>query len=660
MQVLFVEDVPGTAYAGDIKNVKNGFGRNYLLPKRLAVLATPDQMNRVARLQSSASKRRDVAEKSMSAVAEKIAGATITIEVRAGRNNRLYGSITNSMIAEELNAIAGQEIDRRLVVTEPIRQLGTYEVPVKLGFGFEPSVTVRVAPIGGSLEKEATAEEVVADLETDGEAGADPRRGRRSAQRRSARGSGGAGRAPDFVGSAMVNTDRLPPQDVEAEEAVVGSLLIDSDALLKVATVLEAGDFSLPRTKACYDACLALFDRTEAINQVTVAQELYQKGVLEEIGGAMYLSHLVAKTPTSAHIEHYARIVHRVAMMRRLIEASEAIAAVGYEGGPDVDAALTQAEDHLFRLRTGEGGRDFVALSDILTQYLEDRRESSELRPDAPEIIPTGFLDLDKLLGGLQRSDLVILAARPSLGKSSLALNIAYNAANASGAHVALFSLEMGKEQLADRLLSSVSQIDAYRLREYRQGRQFDTEEGSLVQAIGELSDLPIWVDDTPLLNVVEMRSKARRLHIECGLDLIIIDYLQLMHGDGRGSGGNRVQEVSEISRSLKGLARDLDVPVLALSQLSRAIESRPDRRPMLSDLRESGSIEQDADVVMFIFREDMIHGEEQWEKLHPDRPYPKGASEIIVAKHRHGPIGMIKLWFDERITTFRNAAKVN
>ena len=458
----------------------------------------------------------------------------------------------------------------------------------------------------------------------------------------------------------MVNTDRLPPQDVEAEEAVVGSLLIDSDALLKVATVLEAGDFSLPRTKACYDACLALFDRTEAINQVTVAQELYQKGVLEEIGGAMYLSHLVAKTPTSAHIEHYARIVHRVAMMRRLIEASEAIAAVGYEGGPDVDAALTQAEDHLFRLRTGEGGRDFVALSDILTQYLVDRRESSELRPDAPEVIPTGFLDLDKLLGGLQRSDLVILAARPSLGKSSLALNIAYNAANASGAHVALFSLEMGKEQLADRLLSSVSQIDAYRLREYRQGRQFDTEEGSLMQAIGELSELPIWVDDTPLLNVVEMRSKARRLHIERGLDLIIIDYLQLMHGDGRGSGGNRVQEVSEISRSLKGLARDLDVPVLALSQLSRAIESRPDRRPMLSDLRESGSIEQDADVVMFIFREDMIHGEEQWEKLHPDRPYPKGASEIIVAKHRHGPIGMIKLWFDERITTFRNAAKVN
>ena len=458
----------------------------------------------------------------------------------------------------------------------------------------------------------------------------------------------------------MVNTDRLPPQDVEAEEAVVGSLLIDSDALLKVATVLEAGDFSLPRTKACYDACLALFDRTEAINQVTVAQELYQKGVLEEIGGAMYLSHLVAKTPTSAHIEHYARIVHRVAMMRRLIEASEAIAAVGYEGGPDVDAALTQAEDHLFRLRTGEGGRDFVALSDILTQYLVDRHESSELRPDAPEIIPTGFLDLDKLLGGLQRSDLVILAARPSLGKSSLALNIAYNAANASGAHVAVFSLEMGKEQLADRLLSSVSQIDAYRLREYRQGRQFDTEEGSLMQAIGELSELPIWVDDTPLLTVVEMRSKARRLHIERGLDLIIVDYLQLMHGDGRGSGGNRVQEVSEISRSLKGLARDLDVPILALSQLSRAIESRPDRRPMLSDLRESGSIEQDADVVMFIFREDMIHGEEQWEKLHPDRPYPKGASEIIVAKHRHGPIGMIKLWFDERITTFRNAAKAS
>ena len=455
----------------------------------------------------------------------------------------------------------------------------------------------------------------------------------------------------------MVNTDRLPPQDVEAEEAVVGSLLIDGDALLKIANVLDAGDFSVPRTKACYDACLALFNRSEAINQITIASELDQRGVLEEIGGAMYLSHLVAKTPTSAHVEHYARIVHRVAMMRRLIEASEAIAAVGYEGGPDVDAALTLAEDHLFKLRTGEGGRDFVALSDILNQYLLDRRAETELRPDAPEIIPTGFLDLDKLLGGLQRSDLVILAARPSVGKSSLGLNIAYNAA-AIGAHVALFSLEMGKEQLADRLLSSVSQIDTYRLREYRQGRPFDTEEGSLMQAIGELAELKIWVDDTPLLNVVEMRSKARRLHLEHSLDMIVVDYLQLMRGDGRDRGGNRVQEVSEISRSLKGLARDLDVPVVALSQLRRGVEMRPEQRPMLSDLRESGSIEQDADVVMFIYREDMIHNAEQWEKLHPDRPYPKGISEIIVAKHRHGPIGMIKLWFDERITTFRNTQK--
>ena len=457
----------------------------------------------------------------------------------------------------------------------------------------------------------------------------------------------------------MVYTDRLPPQDAEAEEAVVGSLLIDGDSLLKITTLLASEDFALERTRACYDACLALFERTEAINQVTVAHELEQRGVLENLGGPMYLSHVVAKVPTSAHIEHYARIVHRVAMMRRLIEASDAIASIGYEGGPDLDAALTQAEDQLFHLRTGEGGRDFVAVGDVLNQYLEERRESSTLRPDAPDVIPTGFMDLDKLLGGLQRSDLVILAARPSLGKSSLALNIAHNASNGSGAHVAVFSLEMGKEQLADRLLSSVSQIDTYRLRQFRQGQQFEAEETNLMQAIGELAELPIWVDDTPLLSVVEMRSKARRLHLERGLDLIIVDYLQLMRGDSKFAGGNRVQEVSEISRSLKGLARDLDVPVVALSQLRRGVEMRPEQRPMLSDLRESGSIEQDADVVMFIYREDMIHNEEQWEKLHPERPYPKGASEIIIAKHRHGPIGMIKLWFDERITKFRNAARV-
>ena len=451
-------------------------------------------------------------------------------------------------------------------------------------------------------------------------------------------------------------TERLPPQDLEAEEAVIGSLLIDGQSLLKVAAVLKAEEFSVEKTKQCFAACLALFERTEAINQITVAHELGRLGVLESIGGTAYLGHLVISVPTSAHIEHYASIVHRTVMMRRLIDAAEGISAIGYEGGPDVDNALTESEDLLFRLRSGEGGRDFVALSAVLDQYLEEKKLADSPRPDAPEMVPTGFFDLDRLLGGLQRSDLIILAARPSLGKSSLALNVAHNAAKYSTAHVGIFSLEMGKEQLADRLLSSISKIDTHSLRQFRQGQQTEGHETALMPAIGELSELSIWIDDTPLLGIAEMRSKARRLHMERGLDLLVIDYMQLMRGDSHFGSNNRVQEVSEISRSLKGMARDLDVPVLALSQLSRAVELRPNRRPILSDLRESGSIEQDADVVMFIHREDSYTTAEDWEKLHPEKPYPKGIAEIIVAKHRNGPTGSLQLVFDEKTTTFRNA----
>lgn len=450
--------------------------------------------------------------------------------------------------------------------------------------------------------------------------------------------------------------DRLPPQDIEAEEAVIGSLLIDNAAFLKVAAFLKPEDFASERTRVCYEACQALFDRSAAINQVTVANQIGLKGQLENIGGAAYLTHVLLKVPTSAHIEHYARIVQRTALMRRLIDAADGIASIGYDASPDVEASLTHAEDLLFKLRIGKGDRGFIQLKKILDEYLAEKTERAN-RPDAPSFIPTGFFDLDKLLGGLQRSDLIILAARPGLGKSALALNIAYHAAKQGGANVAVFSLEMGKEQLVDRLISGITKIDTGRLRQFRQGQGGFSEEDALMAAIGELSEVPIWIDDTPMSTVVEMRSKARRLHMEEGLDLIIVDYLQLMGGGGGGYSNNRVQEVSEISRSLKGMARDLDVPVLALSQLSRAVENRPNHRPQLSDLRESGSIEQDADIVMFIYREDQNMKEDEWERQFPDKPYPQGIAEIIVSKHRHGPPGSIKLFFDQRTTSFKNAA---
>ncbi len=451
--------------------------------------------------------------------------------------------------------------------------------------------------------------------------------------------------------------NRLPPQDQEAEDAVIGSLLIDGQTLPRIAVFIKADDFSSDRNRAAFQSCVALFERSEPINQITLTHELQRRGVLETMGGPGFIAALLVKVPTSAHIEHYARIVQRTSMMRRLIRAAELIADVGYENNPDVDTAISRAEDFIFKLRLGDGSRDFVHIRDVLDTYLEEKKLTTRTRPDAPTQIPTNYIDLDRLLGGLQRSDLIILAARPSIGKSSLALNMAYNASKKSGAHVGIFSLEMGKEQLVDRLISSISRIESTRLRQFRQGDHPEADETALHQAIGELAELPIWIDDTPLLTVVEMRSKARRLHMEAGLDFLIVDYLQLMQGEPTQSfSTNRTQELSVITRSLKGLARDLDVPVLALSQLRRAVEQRPGQRPTLFDLRESGSIEQDSDVVMFIHREDKIIAEEEWDKLHPDMPYPKGIAELIVEKHRHGPTGKVQLFFDEKTTTFKNA----
>ena len=446
--------------------------------------------------------------------------------------------------------------------------------------------------------------------------------------------------------------ERLPPHDVDAEEAVVGSLLIDGESITRVSSFLKPLDFYREKNRWCYEACLSLFDRSEGMNQVTVAHELSSEGHLEGLGGPSYLSHLVSIVPTSVHIEYYGRIVHRTSILRQLIRAAGDIAAIGYEAGTDVEAALSKAEEQLFRIRTGQGTRDFLHIRDVMDQYMEQSAiiQGGLLeRGVAP--IPTGFVDIDRLLGGLQRSDMIILAARPSLGKSSLAITMARNAAG-QGAIVGFFSLEMGREQLVLRLLASEAGVDTNRL---RLGLSSEPEERRIVDAIGLLSDLPIYIDDTSLQGVVEMRGKARRLQMERGLDLLIVDYIQLMRGNGRGD--NRVQEMSEISRSLKGLARDLDVPMLAVSQLSRAIETRPSHRPLLSDLRDSGSIEQDADVVAFIHREDKNYTEDEWEHHSPDRPYPKNIADIIFAKHRHGPTATVQLYFRDNLARFENMA---
>jgi len=451
----------------------------------------------------------------------------------------------------------------------------------------------------------------------------------------------------------MVVTElRQLPSDVDAEEAVIASLLVDEDAVYKVYGIVRPEDFYREQNRWSYEACLALMERGESINQVTVAHELARAARLEDVGGPAYLSRIVAELPTPIGVEHYAYIVQRDSVYRNLIGATRQIADMAMQGGPRVEEVLTRAEDLIFGLHRGDRFRDFYHIRQLLEQYLEAPGIEA---PGASAIsgIRTGFVDLDTLLGGLKRSDLAILAARPSLGKTSLALNIARNAAVGQGARVAIFSLEMAAGQLAQRMLASESGIDSTRL---RLGEQTETEEQKIMHAMGVLADAEIYIDDMAVQRVSEIRGKAHRLHRERPLDLIVVDYLQLIQGPA-GRHDNRVAEVSEISRALKALARELDVTVLACSQLSRAPEQRVPHIPMLSDLRESGSIEQDADVVVFIYREDVYVTEEEWQRVNPGRPFPEGIAQVIIAKHRNGPTGTVHMRFRKHLTRFEDLA---
>jgi replicative DNA helicase len=455
-----------------------------------------------------------------------------------------------------------------------------------------------------------------------------------------------------------MNNDRLPPYDIEAEKAVLGSILIDSEAIYKITTSLDAGDFFIMQNQEIYAACCSLNERSETINQITVAQELAQKGKLEEVGGVSYLSQLVAMVPTSVHIESYAQIVSRLSIMRRLISASDRIAAIGYEAEADTDDALAKAENILFKVRTHERG-DFDPLRSILRDFFEQDTEA--LIGTQLPFINTGFFVLDNLLIGLQRSALVVLGARTSIGKTSLALNIARNAAVDQRACVALFSLEMSKQELIQRLLSNESEIST-RLVRSPQYKDDEKLEKRLMKASEALSEAKIFIDDTSQIRVSEMKNKVFRLNIEHPVDLVIVDYLQLIRGDNKIE--NRYQELSQITRSLKALARDLNVPVLALSQLRRPEHQGPPPRPRLSDLRDSGSIEQDADVVIFMHREDtqstndaMLLDEKEEISRNIARNIAsekhKVLTEVIVAKNRSGPIGEEYLVFNSEYTKF-------
>ena len=441
---------------------------------------------------------------------------------------------------------------------------------------------------------------------------------------------------------------KLPPQNIEAEQSLLGSLLIDKDAIIRIADIVGPEDFYHDKHKMIFEAILDLFRKREPIDLLTLSNRLIDKDQLETIGGRTYLVSLSNAVPTSSHVVNYAEIVQKKSTLRNLISAASEITKIGYDQEEEVIDLLDRAEQRLFSVSQGHQKQMFVPINSILNETFERidelHKEKGKLRG-----IPTGYNDLDNLLAGLQKSDLLILAARPSVGKTTLALDIARNVATKHKIPVGIFSLEMSKEQLVDRLLCAEANVDLWKM---RTGRLSDREEDDdfprIGHALGVLSEAPIFIDDGAVANIMDIRTKARRLQMEHGLGLLVIDYLQLMEAKYRTD--NRVQEISEISRGLKQIAKELNIPVLALSQLNRGVETRTPPIPKLADLRESGSIEQDADIVMFIYRESVYKRDLEFDR--------KNLAEIHIAKHRNGPTGLVKLYFDEQKVTFRNLEK--
>lgn len=441
-----------------------------------------------------------------------------------------------------------------------------------------------------------------------------------------------------------LQTDRLPPQNIEAEQSVLGSLMLGKDTIIRVADLLRPGDFYRQIHNIIFEVMLDLYEKSEPIDVLSLTSRLEDLKKIDEIGGPAYLAELVNRVPTAAHVMHYAKIVHHKKVLRELIAAADHIAQLGFKEEEDLEGVLDEAEQRIFRISQKNLTQEFMPVKDALEEAFE-RIDKLHKGDGAMRGVPTGFYELDNYLSGLQRSDLVILAARPSMGKTALAMDIVRHVAIKQKKPVGIFSLEMSKNDVVDRLLSSQAGVDLWKLRTGRLSMDgLDNDLVRIQEAMSVLAESPIFIDDAPSPTVLQMRTMGRRLQTEHGsLGLIVIDYLQLIQP--RTTSDNIVQQVTEISRSLKGLARELDCPVLALSQLSRAVEARPDQMPRLADLRESGSIEQDADVVLFIYREDKT-------KKDSSRP---NIADVVIAKHRNGPLGRAELYFNDSQASFKN-----
>lgn len=438
--------------------------------------------------------------------------------------------------------------------------------------------------------------------------------------------------------------DRTPPHNIEAEQAVIGSIFLEKEALITVSEILTPQDFYHTSHQKIYEIMLSLGETGEPVDLITVTAALKDRKWLDEVGGVQYLSDLASFVPTAANVEYYAQIVSEKATLRRLIRTATEIATSGYRGLEPVEAIISDAERSILEISQKNQRGGFVKISDVLVETYNRLDQLSRNRGEVTGV-PSGYHDLDRMTSGFQKSDLIIVAARPSVGKTAFGLNVAQNVAVRAKKPVAIFSLEMSASQLVARMLCAESNVDANK---FRSGRLDEEDWEKIIMGMGTLSEAPIYIDDTPGITISEIRSKLRRLNAELnGLGMVMIDYLQLITGRSRGGSENRQQEISEISRSLKGLARELNVPVIALSQLSRAVEQRQDKRPMLSDIRESGSIEQDADIVAFLYRDDYYNPETE----------EKNIIEIIIAKQRNGPTGKVKLAFLKEYNKFVNIA---
>lgn len=434
---------------------------------------------------------------------------------------------------------------------------------------------------------------------------------------------------------------KIPPNDVEAEQAVIGSMLTDRDAVISAIEILKEEDFYREDNKTIYEAILNLYNRSEPIDIITLKAELTSMGMFEKIGGLEYIVGLPEKVPTTANVERYINIVKEKSELRRLIKAANEIIEQGYDPTENIDDIMNSAEKKIFNIMQDKDQKTYSAIKDVLVDAFTELEQLYNQKQHITGV-PTGFIDLDYKMAGLHNSDLILIAARPAMGKSAFALNIATNAAVKAKVPAVLFSLEMSKEQMVNRILCSEAMVDSNKV---RTGKIDDDDWIKLADTMGDLSEAPIYIDDTPGISINEIRAKCRKLKLERDIGLVVIDYLQLVQGPSKRASGSREQEISEISRSLKILAKEINVPVIALSQLSRAPEQRPDHRPMLSDLRESGAIEQDADIVMFLYRDDYYNEDSE----------DKGLAEVIVAKHRAGSTGTVKLVWLGNYTKFAN-----